>query len=273
MNGAAAPLTLTAGDALVVVDPGLGARVSRWSVDGLDLLGARGTAPQEHGCYPMAPWVGRVRDNLVTVAGVSHPLPPTYAGWAIHGTVLARPWTVERSTTSEVELWAPLGIDWPWPGRARLSWAISEQALTSTLSVESDDDAFPADVGWHPWFRRHLDRGGPLTYDLQATGLLERGPDHLPTGRLLDPSQVPGPYDDAFAVPDGRLTLRWPGALTMSVDSDARWYVVFDELADFVCLEPQTGPPDGLSAAATLVRPGRPRIATTTWSWQVDASA
>jgi galactose mutarotase-like enzyme len=259
-------LTLTAGDAVVQVDPDVGGRLVSWCVGDLELLGGRSRVPEEYGCYPMAPWPGRLRDNRIEVGGASHAFPPTYAGWAMHGTVLGRRWRVLDADSEHVRLATGLGAGWPWPGGATLSWQLGPDSLRSELAVSTDGPAFPVELGWHPWFRRRLVRGRDLTWSADAVALLERGADHLPTGRRLDPSAVPGPYDDAFEVPDGRIELQWPGAVTMACQSDARWMVVFDELPDLVCIEPQTAPP-GLSTDAQLVRPGSPKRASVTWSW------
>ena len=94
-----------------------------------------------------------------------------------------------------------------------------------------------------------------------------RGDDHLPTGEVVPYDPGDGPFDDAFRVPDGRATVSWPGALAIDIASDSDWYVVFDELPSFVCVEPQSGPPDGLRAGDSGMnweaRPSRPRAART----------
>ena len=259
-------MRLVAGDASIEVDPDVGGRLVSWRVGDLELLGARSGVPEEYGCYPMAPWPGRLRGNEVQVGRERHEMEPTYAGWAMHGTVLARAWEVEVLGPSSVQMSIDLGSTWPWAGRTHLTWSLHGQSLTSQLTVTSAAVPFPAEVGWHPWFLRRLERGDDVAWSAAAVAMLERGDDHLPTGRRFAPTDVDGPYDDAFDVPDGRVELRWPGALSLSCQSSARWVVVFDELPDFVCVEPQTGPPDGLREAE-LVRPGRPKTASTTWTW------
>ncbi len=72
--------------------------------------------------------------------------------------------------------------------------------------------------------------------------------------------------------------MAWPGVLAVDIASDSDWYVVFDELADYVCVEPQSGPPDGLHAVGeswagpAIASPGRPHVLTTTWTMR-DLSA
>lgn len=260
-------LTLRAGDAQIVVDAGDGGRLSSWVVQGHELLGARGTASEEHGLYPMAPWPGRLRDNCVTFDGRHHRLPATYQGWAMHGVVHRQAWEVVDASDRSVTLRTSLEPPWPWAGQVTLRWALGAGTLRSELTVASEGEEFPAEVGWHPWFRRRLDRGGPLEWRMAATALLERGADHLPTGVRRDPADVPGPYDDAFAVPDGTATLTWPDALTLRCVANVGWMVVYDELDELVCIEPQTAPPGGIGMSPP-VRPGRPLRAEASWSWE-----
>jgi aldose 1-epimerase len=267
------PLLLRTSEASATVVPGVGGRLVSWTTGSTELLAARSDHPAEHGCYPMAPWPGRLRGNEVLTADGPVVLPASYREWAIHGTVWTAAFELVHRTESGAWLQAPLGPSWPWPGSVLLSWELDGPSLTSVLEVVADEaagpDGFPAEVGWHPWFRRRLDLGGPAEVSFDAVAMLERGPDHLPTGRHLPPTGA-GPFDDAFAVPDGRASIRWPGAGRLDVASSATWVVLFDELDDFVCLEPQTGPPDGLGAAAGRARPGSPRSATATWTYTPD---
>ena len=63
--------------------------------------------------------------------------------------------------------------------------------------------------------------------------------------------------------------VRWPGAFEIALESDAAYWVVYTEDAAGVCVEPQTGPPNGLNTGPfTLVEPGRPLIASMTLRWR-----
>ncbi|MFN8123030.1 MAG: hypothetical protein U0237_11440 [Thermoleophilia bacterium] len=146
----AGTVELRAGDAAVAVDPAMGGRLVSWRVRGMELLGARGTVPEEFGCYPMAPWPGRLRGNAVRFAGAAHRLPVTYLGFAMHGTLLRRPMDVAHQTPHRVELRGELGPAWPWPGRATVIWELDAGRLRSRLEVATDGDPFPAELGWHP---------------------------------------------------------------------------------------------------------------------------
>ncbi|CAO0830717.1 hypothetical protein SMICM17S_01560 [Streptomyces microflavus] len=69
------------------------------------------------------------------------------------------------------------------------TFELTEDTLTLGLAVETYGTSFPAQAGWHPWFHRSLGgRDAELSFD--AAWQEERGEDHLPTGRRIDP--VPG---------------------------------------------------------------------------------
>ena len=135
-------------------------------------------------------------------------MPPTASGSALHGTVLDRPWRVDGTPTAgTADLSVPLGPPWPWAGSVRATWQLREHELEATLTIASAGETFPAAAGWHPWFRRRLDHGGPVRVEVPGDTMLERGADYLPTGRVLEP-RPEGPYDDTFPLPGGRAALR-----------------------------------------------------------------
>ena len=95
----------------------------------------------------------------------------------------------------------------------------------------------------------------------------QRGEDYLPTGHRIAP--LPGPWDDCFGMPDGvDVTLTWPGVLELMITSPLRWVVVYDLPPDTVCVEPQSGPPNGLNTDPAVVAPGAPLAAEMSWSWR-----
>lgn len=264
-------VTLSADDISVVIDLQLGARAVSWTVDGEELLGAVSTDPVEFGMYPMAPWSGRLRDNAVVVDGQLHPLPVTYGPWALHGTALAQVAHLVEVDQSPDEGRLSARLDahpgWPWPMSVVVDWWVKPAAITTSIRVHSHEGSFPVVLGWHPWFRRRLSRGRPLEWSLDATGRLVRGADHLPTGEIAPYTTADGPFDDAFRATNARI--RWPDALSIDVSSGG-WFVIYDERPDLVCVEPQNGPPDGLSTGhgtePTWATVDRPVEFTTVWS-------
>jgi aldose 1-epimerase len=267
---------LEAGDAAIDVDLSAGARATRWQVGEHQLLAAYGPGAVHHGMYPMAPWAGRLRGNSVTWDGRTFDLPVTQDVWALHGTALASPATIvdliRESDHARLVGHITEHPGWPWPVAVDITWDLRPDTLTTTIEVQALADAFPVVSGWHPWFRRRLDVGQDAQWSLAATGRLERGADHLPTGEVVPFDAGAGPFDDAFVVPSGRASITWPGALALEIASDGGWYVVFDELPGCVCVEPQSGPPDGLRQAhghtVEVAEPGRPHRLTTTWTWR-----
>ena len=256
-------ITLTAGDAEVTLQPGNGGRVGGLRVQGVELL----RQGERFGCFPMVPWCGRIRDGRFRDGATVQQLPLNSPPHAIHGTVRDGAWKVARVVGDEAVLTYDLVKPWPFAGRVTQIAALTPDALTLTMSVETYDSSFPAQIGWHPWFNRTLEGGEPVRLDFTAAWQEERGDDHLPTGNRVEPK--PSPWDDCFGMPGGvDVTLTWPGQLELKVASREEWVVVYDEQEAAVCVEPQTGPPNGLNTLPRLVTPLEPLEASTTWSWR-----
>ncbi len=262
-------LRLAVGDHALLIDPVRGARAVSWSYAGHELLARHGDDPVEYGMYPMAPWAGRVRGNVVDGPDGPVVLPLSYAEWALHGTALAAPMEVEEATDTRLRASVPTPSWWPWPARVEVTWTIGAHEVTTELAVSSEVAGCPVVLGWHPWFHRQLDAGGPLTWGFDASAQAQRGADHLPTGAYVDVDLQAGPFDDAFVVPSRQAVMEWPEALRLDINSSADWFVVYDELPSFVCFEPQSGPPDGLRHDSVrpveTAGPGRPVRLTTQW--------
>ncbi|WP_086680943.1 aldose epimerase family protein [Streptomyces pseudogriseolus] len=220
---------------------------------------------ERYGCFPMVPWCGRLRDGRFRDGATVQQMPLNAPPHAIHGTARNAPWRTARRSGDEAVLTYDLVDPWPYAGRVTQQVALTEESLTLTMGVETYESSFPAQIGWHPWFNRNLG-GEDVRVDFAPAWQEERGEDHLPTGKRIDPT--PGPWDDCFGMPDGvDVTLTWPGQLQLKVTSRVEWVVVYDEQAEAVCVEPQTGPPDGLNTHPRLVTPLEPLEASTTWTW------
>ncbi|WP_128433781.1 aldose 1-epimerase [Streptomyces cyaneus] len=258
-------ITLTAGDAEVDVLPGNGGRVGGLRVGGIELL----RQGERFGCFPMVPWCGRIRDGRFLDGAVVRQMPLNAPPNAIHGTARDGAWSVARVADGEAVITYDLVEPWPYPGRVTQVVALTPDSLSLTMSVETYETSFPAQIGWHPWFNRNLGGDGAqdVRLDFSPAWQEERGGDHLPTGNRIEPK--PGPWDDCFGMPGGvDVTLTWPGQLELKVASREEWVVVYDEQDAAVCVEPQTGPPNGLNSLPRLVTPLEPLEATTVWSWR-----
>ncbi len=274
MTETAARPILRAGTAEVLVDPAAGGRIVAVREAGVDLVKPAGTSVVDYGLYPMVPWAGRLRDGVLAWRGGRHRLPTHLTPpHAIHGTLLEAPWSVVEASTDGVTLTAALGAPWPFGGRATQRIALEPGAVRLELVVEADAAEFPAIVGWHPWFLRQLHTptgaplGGPAELDFAPGGMLVRGADYLPTGEVRPSS--PGPWDDCFVDVARPPVVRWPGAFEVTIESDAPDWVCYTLPPEALCVEPQTGPPNGLNTDDhAVVGPGRPLVASMSLRWR-----
>jgi aldose 1-epimerase len=169
-----------------------------------------------------------------------------------------------------VELEPDLGPDWPFRGRVTQAIVLVPGGLEATLTVEAIDP-MPVVLGWHPWFRREI-AGATAELTFEAHWMYARDAAGLPTGATIPPS--PRPWDDAFTDIDIPPRLTWPGVLRLDIRSTAPSWVVFDERAEAICIEPQTGPPDAFNLAAAvgvdppIAAPGRPATIAMAWRWE-----
>ena len=96
-----------------------------------------------------------------------------------------------------------------------------------------------------------------------------RDEDGIPTGELAPIG--PHPWDDCFTkLGDRPAVLRWPGAISVTLETSCPCVVVFDEPEQAICVEPQSHPPDAFNLGPTVVRPGEPLVATASWSWKLE---
>ena len=255
---------LTAGDAELTISPENGCRIESLRIGGTEVL----RQGERFGSFPMVPWCGRTENGRFRNGATTHQLPVNAPPHAIHGTVRDLPWKTARTSATEAVLTCELGDPWPYKGTVTQVFELTEESLTLRFGIETYDDSVPAQAGWHPRFLRNLGRGGQdVRLDFTPAWQEERGENHLPTGRRIDPT--PGPWDDCFGMPEGvDVTLTWPEELELKVASRAPWVVIYDEPEDAVCVEPQSGPPNGLNTHPRLVTPIDPLEVESTWTWR-----
>ena len=251
---------MSSSDADLVVDLDNGCRLSSLRVLGHELLVTTGRSPIEWGCYPMAPYAGRVRAGRFDFDGTRHQLPRTLNGHAIHGTVYLQEWEEDGDATFVTDLGSP----WPFPGFVRQDIRLNDHSLSLRLEVHATDGSMPASVGWHPWFRSHVG-AAPLELDFRPGFVLPRDDEGIPTRQR---GEVPdGPWDDCFGGVATPPVLDWPGYLRLVMTADCDWWVVYNERDYAASIEPQTAPPDALNNHPDLVKPEHPLIANLTLTW------
>lgn len=256
-GGAQAPLApgpqlhVECGALAVSVAPDAGGRIAQIVQAGVPQLigpddGHPGTIAW--GCYPMVPWAGRVRNGRFRFDGREHQLATNLGAHAIHGVGFAMPWTVDLHTADCVvlSLHLPRDARWPFGGIARQTIRVTPRRLRLTLGLDAQDQAMPAVIGWHPWFRK------PERIEFVPARVYPRDADGLATLPLAAPP--PPPWDDCFLGASGAVVHRAGQRLVLTSDCD--YWVVFDETSHSTCIEPQSGPPDAFNLASPRLAPG-----------------
>lgn len=261
---------LTAGSAVLEVDLEDGGRWTSLRIDGLELLSGAAVegvpAGVRHGCFMMAPYAGRLGLGRLTWAGQTWQLPVDAPPHAIHGDVFHVPWTVSAPGVLTAQLPDP----WPFAGSVEQHLALHADRLDVRLVLRADEE-MPAVIGLHPWFARRLARGRDVELHLRPRQVYAKSSDSLPTGELVPPPG--GPYDDCFVGMAQPPRLVWPGALELTITSTSDHWVVFDELPDVVCVEPQTGPPDAVALGEAAVVPaGGQLVLGASFAWTARTS-
>jgi aldose 1-epimerase len=268
-------IRLDAGDAAAVIEPAAGGRVTSLVVDGHELLVQQGADVFHWGSFPMAPWVGRLRNGRLEFDGRVEHLPVNAPPHALHGLVTDRPWTITATGERSVELAVELGDPsdaadpWPWPCRVTQSVVLAEDRMEFRLAVHAQEP-MPADIGWHPWFVRELSTPqGMVEAELEVRGgrVYLNDADGLPSGQMGPPP--PRPWDYCFLGLSEPPTVRWAGLLELTVDSDCDHWVFYDMEPAGLCAEPWTGPPNSLNGSTpNVVTPSQPLEATMSWAWR-----
>lgn len=242
---------LKSGDLEVALAAGAGGRLAHLRCQGVEWLvdaQAGGAATIAWGCYPMVPWAGRIRHGRFRFDGRPHALPVNFGGHAIHGVGFSRPWQIDRMDAASAMLSLALPRDryWPFGGVARQLIRLQENNLRLSLSVQAGEQAMPAVLGWHPWFRK------PDQLLFTPRAMYPRDGEGIATLPCVQPS--PGPWDDCF-IADAEISLVRAGQ-RLRLRSDSDHWVVYDGAPHATCVEPQSGPPDGFTLAPHRLEPG-----------------
>ena len=253
-----------AGGAEAVFDLAAGGRLGSLRVDGTELLVSADEHPMRWGSYPMVPWAGRIRHGRFDFDGTEHRMPITLGPHAIHGTAYTLAWDRVDHATMGVDLVHP----WPYPARLQQSAVLTDSSLRVTLELAAEVTQ-PAMLGWHPWFRRTLERVGAsdATLHLLPGAMYELDHEMIPTGKLIEPSDPP--WDNCFVNLASPPRLTWPGFLELEIDSDCTHWTVFTEPEHAMCIEPQTEAPDVFNRTPAVVEAGRKLTATMELRWRL----
>ena len=241
--------------AAATIDPEAGGRLASLVVDGMEVLVTEGEKITRWGSFPMVPWCGRLGFGRLYADGRMHTFPITSGSHANHGTALRAQWEVFSETETTATIRTALDDPWPFGGSVEQTFTLSNDALHMMMTVTAGDVAMPVQLGWHPWYRRQLDRGEALSIEFAADHMYEVDDEQLPSGQLVTPP--PGPWDDTFIEVTQQPVLTWGDALTLSLTSDMDHWVVFNQMDHAVAIEPQTGAPNDLNRTPHIIDPGQ----------------
>lgn len=108
------------------------------------------------GCFPLVPYVNRIRGGTFTFRGRTIHLEPNMAGdpSPLHGQAWLNPWTVERQDSQSVVLaYNHQPDEWPWAYDARQEFMLDERGFSVRLACcNLDREPMPCGLGEHPYF-------------------------------------------------------------------------------------------------------------------------
>lgn len=239
-------MKLTGDGVKVHVDPDNGGRIASLKFGRTEVLVTTAINPLTWGIYPMVPYAGRVRHARLHFGGGDHALRMNSESHSLHGTVFDRRWAVTHAGPSSMTMEVDLGPNWPFAGLVTHSISVGPGSLTCALSVDASE-SMPVQVGWHPWFRR------PTSTEISFEGMMLRDADGIATDEVVD--TPPRPVDDCFvgARDKPHVTVK---DVRLEISSDCSHWVIYDSPSGDVCIEPQSGPPNGVNSHPHVIGPG-----------------
>jgi aldose 1-epimerase len=261
----------TAGAATIAVDPADGGRLVSLRVGGVELLGAVDPAPGAppqifSGCFAMVPWVGRTAHGRFDFEGAAVEVPLNMGRHAIHGLGFDRPWQVRAD--GPLVLTLDLGADprWPFGGHVVQRFALAPDRLSVSLEVTNDQRPMPAIVGFHPWFTARLATGEGASYDFHPGVRYLCDDSGIPVGTTTELGARP--WDDSFARLTAAPVIRWGGRIALAIESDASHWILCETMPGAFCIEPLSGPVNGLATGeAAVAGPDTPLRHAMTLRW------
>ena len=253
-------ITLSSGNVQVVIDAIHGSRLSSLRFGEHELLVQRSNDDSfSWGCYPMAPWAGRTRNGIFEHQGLSVQLPINSAPHSIHGLVHDAEWQVVTTSSTSATLRVELDQRWPFAGWVEHRISVDPSSVDLQLTVHAADRndesaSMPAQVGWHPWFVR------PAQLEAEFKTMYVRDSEGIAGTQRAHQQQdlMHGQLDDCFTDAVTTPLLHFENGLTVRLESDCSHWVVYNEPSHAICVEPQSGPPNGLNSEPLAVSPNQP---------------
>jgi aldose 1-epimerase len=157
------PLTLRSGSLELVLSPSIGGAICAfaWLAAGARTPVLREShSPLENvldaGCFPLVPYVNRIRGGCFSFRGRTVRLAPNMAGdpSPLHGQGWTNAWRVESASDAEAALiFDHQPGEWPWSYSARQHFRLTGDSLCLTLSCTNmSGEPMPCGLGIHPYF-------------------------------------------------------------------------------------------------------------------------
>jgi aldose 1-epimerase len=108
-------------------------------------------------CFPLVPYVNRIRGGRFSFRGREVVLAPNMAGdpSPLHGQGWLGPWQVEQQDADRALLsFTHAAGEWPWDYEAQQEFALDERGLSLGLTCRNtSSEPMPCGLGQHPYFR------------------------------------------------------------------------------------------------------------------------
>lgn len=155
-----AEVRIAAGNLLLELSPSVGGAISHFSLSGEQSLLRECNSPLQNVldacCFPLVPFVNRIRDGRFTFRGRTIELQPNMAGdpSPLHGQGWLAPWDVERHDAASALLsFRHEPGEWPWAYEARQEFSLDQRGLCVDLACRNTSaDPMPCGLGQHPYF-------------------------------------------------------------------------------------------------------------------------
>lgn len=156
-------LTLAAGNLRLQLSPSIGGAISAFEWNDGD--SSRSILRECHSplekvldasCFPLVPYVNRIRGGAFTFRGREVRLQPNMAGdpSPLHGQGWLNPWRVDNADDRQALLsYRHEPGEWPWAYEARQQFSLDEAGLSVMLTCDNrSGEPMPCGLGEHPYF-------------------------------------------------------------------------------------------------------------------------
>ncbi|HEX4694673.1 aldose 1-epimerase [Sphingomonas sp.] len=239
-----APLTLRAGALEVQLLPQLGGSIARFDRVAagrrqplLRAAPADANSVLDTGCFPMVPYVNRIRGGTFDCDGRTVTLTPNMAGDAspLHGQGWLGAWRTEQAGDDHATLsFHHAAGEWPWDYEATQHFRLDKDGLSLALSCRNlSADRMPCGLGFHPYYP--CDADTMLDTEVESAWTIDAAVlpvDNVPATGHYDLRQrcICGQgLDNGFDGWSGTASITWPGeAAGLRLSSpDARRFQVY----------------------------------------------